>query len=327
MERERNRKCKRTRKRTQSITKRKKRKKCSTRRDTIGDLYWLCSFIYILEERDHFGQPIIVVVLFRISSEKTVYSLVDEIGYVISVSFFVEFGSFAEKMEFADKDPDPREIISASTVSQQQPSTRTSQSIISSSHPRRSARIAHANCDDSATSSNERRMHRTQSGGVSHRNTSKTNIRRRSTNNRAASTIPSSIDRISTTLNNDLNIDDGIDTNTAPTGSLPSDQSDDDVSLSDTMRQNILSNARSDSNLLTRSEVLSYFDVKQDGFQCKLCKKVTMRLDEKKFQERSGNGARDTIALSLFTPKSDVIPYLDLHMYKDNASFLNKCFF
>lgn len=181
-------------------------------------------------------------------------------------------------MEFDDKNVEQEEAEMTTASQQPQPPVTTTQSSISYSRPRRSGRVVQANYGDSARSTSERRMHRTQSGGVASRNSSKSNARRQSTSNRTELPTASPTAETLATSPNDTNGDESMNVNNTTVATLPSDQSDDEILLSNTMRRTILSNERLNTNVMSRNEVLSYFQVKPEGFQCKLCNKVIIKV-------------------------------------------------
>ena len=58
--------------------------------------------------------------------------------------------------------------------------------------------------------------------------------------------------------------------------SLPSDQSDDDMSITGRVLRTALSTKQPNSDVLPRAQVLTFFDPQANGFKCKRCPKVTI---------------------------------------------------
>ncbi|CAF3265381.1 unnamed protein product [Rotaria sp. Silwood2] len=139
---------------------------------------------------------------------------------------------------------------------------------------RRSVRLSAKLTKRTSLSSIQSSIHRTISGGVTNPHSPKLNVRKRasaSTDTQGVSTTSNSIS-YSTIISND---DDGAHdnnhkSNVSHQDLLPSDQSDDEEMLID---NNTIIKEKT-TGLASRSEVLSYFIVQDDGYKCKLCNNV-----------------------------------------------------
>ena len=136
----------------------------------------------------------------------------------------------------------------------------------------RSQRIARPISTATAVSSVDSHLHRTQSSGIASSRITKTTTNNRSSSNRNRSINTSSSISMSIPLSNDVNDDHCVD---MVQNELPSDQSDDEMSIIDGIRQTVLSDDQSQPNLLNRAQVMNYFEVQENGFKCKLCSKVS----------------------------------------------------
>ncbi|CAF1554449.1 unnamed protein product [Rotaria sp. Silwood1] len=167
-------------------------------------------------------------------------------------------------------------ISNISTVSQ--PSTtltsssrdNTNYSLINTlitTDTRRSVRLS-AKSSKRISSLNQSSIHRTISGGVALTHSPKLNVRKRtsdSTDTQGTST--SSISYSTITSNDNGGMHDSNNKNSTSYRDFPSDQSDDD----EISTNNSVVIKQKSTGLLTRSEVLSYFLVQDNGYKSNLC--------------------------------------------------------
>jgi hypothetical protein len=142
----------------------------------------------------------------------------------------------------------------------------------STTDARRSVRLSTKSPRKTSLSSNQSNLHRTISGGVANNHSPKLNVRKQTAvSTDAHNTSASSITYSTITSNDNVDIHHD-DNNSSCRNLLPSDQSDDDEMLLDNnilVKQTLI-------RIATRSEVLSYFSIENNGYKCKLCNKVSL---------------------------------------------------
>lgn len=160
--------------------------------------------------------------------------------------------------------------ISSSSISTSSRPNAASAGITDS--PRRSARLSSRSPQITPRSLNDSTIHRVLSGGVNSAHSPKSIRRKRITTSDVHGERSSSA-----TGQAALNEDDHvvIDDNISPVR-LPPEQSDDEVEVSDNNNTSNVSTNK--SGLLTRSQVLNYFEQQTDGYKCKTCNKVNILL-------------------------------------------------
>ncbi|CAF2027220.1 unnamed protein product, partial [Rotaria magnacalcarata] len=182
-------------------------------------------------------------------------------------------------------DPENNMSISSNVTTLAQPSMATisstsdknNSSVISTlitTDTRRSVRISVKSPKRTPSSSNQLNLHRTISGGVANSNSPKFNAPKRTSGSvDTQGTSTSSISYSTITTNDNGGIQLSNNNNSTPYRDLlPSDQSDDDEMLTNS---SVMIKQKS-TGLATRSEVLSYFLVQNNGYKCKLCDKAPM---------------------------------------------------
>ena len=141
---------------------------------------------------------------------------------------------------------------------------------------RRSVRLLAKSPKKTSASSSQSSLHRTISGGVGNAHSPKLNVRKRtsgSTDTHGTST--SSITYSTITSNDNINrihYSNHNNKNTYSRHILPSDQSDDDEML---INNSTIMKPKPTA-LVSRSEVLSYFSIQDNGYKCKLCDNVNL---------------------------------------------------
>ena len=168
-----------------------------------------------------------------------------------------------DKMDVNDVNNDAENVKgsqrSASPISDDEASNNQ----IHSPRLRRSDRLARSIATRSPSVSAERHLHRTHSGGIMGAHASKTSNRvPRTRETHIAS--PMLRHDAATTAGGFSNIPSADEE--AKQCSLPLEQSDDEMSITDSVRRTALSTKQSNSGVLTRAQVLTYFEPQANGF-------------------------------------------------------------